>query len=99
MRGGGGTRPTCQDSAGDPRDALDLRHVVVHEVPVAGGVEEGRVAEHAPQLGGDGAVGRLHGLGAHVKRLPHQRAVAQDAHAAEWGGGGGGGGEEEVFSI
>lgn len=89
-----GTRPTCQDSAGDPRDALDLRHVVVHEVLVAGGVEEGRVAEHAPQLGGDGAVGRLHGLGAHVKRLPHQRAVAQDAHAAE-----GEEEEEEVFSI
>lgn len=79
------TRPTCQDSAGDPRDALDLRHVVVHEVLVAGGVEEGRVAEHAPQLGGDGAVGRLDGLGAHVKRLPHQRAVAQDAHAGRWG--------------
>lgn len=79
------TRPTCQDAAGDPRDALDLRHVVLHEVPVAGGVEQGRVAEHAPQLGGDGAVGRLDGLGAHVKRLPHQRAVAQDAHAVEDG--------------
>lgn len=80
-----GSPPTCQDSAGDARDALDLRHVVVHEVLVAGGVEEGRVAEHAPQLGGDGAVGRLDGLGAHVERLPHQRAVAQDAHAAEEG--------------
>lgn len=80
-----GPGPTCQDSAGDPRDALDLRHVVVHEVLVAGGVEQRRVAEHSPQLSGDGAVGRLDGLGAHVKRLPHQRAVAQDAHAAEEG--------------
>lgn len=74
---------TCQDSAGDPRDALNLRHVVVHEVLVAGGVEEGRVAEHAPQLGGDCSIRRLDGLGAHVERLPHQGAVAQDAHTVQ----------------
>lgn len=69
---------TCQDAAGDPRDSLDVRDVVVGEVLVAGGVEGLGVAEGPPQLGGDGVVVDLHHLGAHVVRFRQQRSVSQN---------------------
>lgn len=75
--------PTCQDSAGHPRDALDLRHVVGCEVLVACSIEERWVTEHAPQLGGDNCpISCLSGFGTHIKRLPHQSTVAQKTHTA-----------------
>lgn len=60
---------TCQDSTGDPRDALDLRHIVGCKELVTGSVEERRVTEYAPQLGGDCPISCLNGLGTHIKVL------------------------------
>lgn len=74
---------TCQDSTGDARNALDLSHIVVHKVLVAGRVEERRITKHAPQLGGDRPVSRLNGLGTHIKSFPHQSAVAQDTNTGD----------------
>lgn len=75
--------PTCQDPAGDPRNTLYLSHIVGSKVGVAGCVEEGRITENAPQLGGRCAISRLNGLGANIKGLPHQSAVPQDTHTGE----------------
>lgn len=73
---------TFEDAAHDARDALDEGHVVVDKVLVAGGVEEGRVAEDAPQLGGDRTVATLQCFGAHVEPFGDQRAITQQTHSA-----------------
>ena len=78
-----GWDPTCQDAAGDPRNALDLRHVVVDKEVITGGVQEGRVTEYAPQLGGDGTVVFLDDLGTHVEALGDQCSISQHTDAVK----------------
>lgn len=72
--------PTCQDSTSDPRDALDLSHIVANKVFVTGSVEKRWITEHLPQLGCDCPISCLNGLGTNIKGLPHQSAIPQNTH-------------------
>lgn len=71
---------TPQNAAGDPRNALDLCDVVVGEIRVTGCVQKLRIAEEAPEFGGERRVFALDDFGAHIEAFPNQSPVSQHAH-------------------
>lgn len=70
---------TCQDTAGDPWNALNLCHIVVSEIIITGSIEELRVAEHPPKSGCDCAILFLNKFSTHIEALSNQSTVPQKA--------------------
>lgn len=74
---------TCQYTAGDPWNTLNLCYVVVCEIIITSGVQVLRVTEGPPQFCRNGFIVYLDELCAYVVPFGHKGSIAQDADT-EW---------------